>query len=190
MSRTYPKGGDVDPAVAERERLRQQTRELHEAAQGARDAARELRAALAEVDKTAEATILRVIKPLCNEVAESVGKMLPAIEARVDVTIGHLQEITEICIDKVQELEATTVARMAGFEDLEATQQHINKEINEAIAGLARDQEFVADVASHLNPRVRFAQNGSPQIRVMTPESLNSFTAAGGDPGLVIDGRT
>lgn len=138
------------------EQKRQVTRELHEAAQNARDAARELRAALALVGETAEAAVARVIAPLVDSLTEQMERIRPAVDGRIDFHVDHLEQVTRLCIDKVKELESTTVSRLMGFTDLEAARRFISAGINEAIADLASNQEFVEDVAEHLNPRVRF----------------------------------
>lgn len=153
MART--KNTPADPE-AEKAELRQLTRELHEAAQDARGAARELRDALKLVEDTAEDTVTAVITPLCNEVTDGMNQLFKVGEARIDFQVNHLEEIGTIVIDKVGELMKDTEARMLGFGGIEDVEKHVLESIHQSMHELSHDEGFIGDVAEMMSTRVKF----------------------------------
>lgn len=140
-------GADVAALAAERARLKEQTRELHEAASAAREAARELRAAVKLTDQTAEATIVKIITPLCDDVTEAMKKLLAAGAAHVDFRVNHLEEVTDICIEAVQELIRNAEARMTGYESYGDIATRITGAIRDSMGDLVRDEKYMSELA-------------------------------------------
>jgi hypothetical protein len=180
VSRTYPKGTDADPAAAERERIRVLTRELHEAAQEARAAARELRAERAAAVADGRAAIDAYVVQHTTELGGTLRTITGQLNAMYEGFLARLAEVADADMDPagVEEFMTLSVLR--------ATRRpEFISRVVEAIAG-----EINADhalVTSHpaLTPR-----RGGGEVLVATPEALAAFRARGGDPGIVIDART
>lgn len=158
----------------EREQLRALTRELHEAAKDARAAARELRDARASVTATAEDYLMATVQ-------DRVAEINRQINDEADRLFDSITDIGE----KIEEKHA----QLLGFADagqlLEWLAARIVAQLNEPA--------FLDKVARRVQTGKRLKVDRRPrpagEVLVMTPESLREFTAAGGDPGIIIDAR-
>ena len=166
------KRGPASPEE-EREQLRQLTRELHEAAKDARAAARELRDARGSVTDTAERYIIGIVETRVQEINRQIDRQAEQL----------FDSIADIG-DKIEEKHA----QLLGFADagqlLEWLAARIVAQLNEPA--------FLDKVARRVQTGKRLKVDRArpdSQIMVMTPESLREFTAAGGDPGIIIDAR-
>lgn len=147
MSRTYPKSGDSDPAAAERAQLRQFTRELHEAAQNAREAARELAAARGDTEKTAAAVIDQVIETHVNKNLADLHVHLLEQTAILNQRIDTVANEAQAAIDKIEDVAKRTEARLAGYSDADEVTAMLMKGINGAVRDLSTEVLFIDDVA-------------------------------------------
>jgi hypothetical protein len=163
----------------EREQLRQLTRELHEAAQGARDAARDLRAARKEITAETGAAVRQMTEERWAELAlyfdERWDDMNRVIGSGERQTREHYAEMLRA---DGRELILRTCAMVLHLSIPGVTvdgwlQQIAEDTANHRLRGCSCTGCLVADPA---------------QVMVATRESLDAFIAAGGDPGFVIDG--
>lgn len=186
MSRTYPKGGDVDPAVAERERMRQQTRELHEAAKDARDAARDLRAVRDQIARNAEAII--------DSKLEELRQWIVAQSEQVCNQVNGVSASATEALDHIADVALRTEARIAGYKDQHEVGETVNRGIRQTIAELSTSQQFIDDVAAVVAEAVgssfQRVVGRHGEVLVGTYEQMREFRRAGGDPGIVLDART
>lgn len=166
------------PASPQEERalLRQLTRELHEAAQGARDAARDLRAARAETVDGATAAVAVVIDAGLGILSDEFRRSRETLESFKAIVAQKTTEAVEAIEDNH--------ARLMKFEDSTALARYI---VTEVFHGLAANPDFVRDVG-HAMDDVRTGRNRG-QVLVGTQEQLEAFVARGGDPGFVLDAR-
>jgi hypothetical protein len=178
LSRTYPAAAEANSAAAERERMRAQTRELHEAAQDARAAARELRA-----ERTAAAAAAETDAIACAAIAC----------AAIDT---HLTEqLTEMAAQTVAitELRDSFLARLAELADTDLDQKGMETFMTEAVLRAVRTPEFISRVVDAVSEEIAaspaLCSTRKGQVLVATPDALAAFRAAGGDPGYVLDMR-
>jgi hypothetical protein len=190
VSRTYPKGTDADPAAAERERMRALARELHEAAQDARDAARELRAERA-------ATTPQIV----TETKAAAQMAILAIDGHVAHRSALMSEQAAGITEQLSELYNSFLTRLGELADNELDQEGIEAFMTAAVLRATRSAEFITRVVNAVaeeisgEPSLCTPTGWSPtrqrgQVFVGTPDGLAAFRAAGGDPGFVLDART
>lgn len=151
----------ADPE-AEKAQLRQLTRELHEAAQDARDAARELIAARKTVESTAEDTIDVIVTKLFKEMENHLDEIVKAGEYRTDFQVDHITEITNLCMEKVGVLVQNVEARLAGYESREDLGRVFTEVVQDTVNELAKDKEFIGDVAEAVSDHMKFVLPGRP----------------------------
>jgi hypothetical protein len=164
------KGAPTDPE-AERELLRQLTRELHEAAQDARDAARVLRAERAE----AAALIGDQAVGLVNPIIEEMNRHIKDAEGNL---VSQMIEIEKLVTDKF--------AVFTGMADFAEMQTFLAKSITDEL----NRREYVETITSGLLRRMKASrQGGGAEIKVATAAQLEAYILAGGDPGVVLDLR-
>lgn len=183
MSRTYPAPAKAAPRD-EAGQLRELTREAHEAAKDARAALRELRA---ERDRL-RADMVRGAADYCDAIlAELADQFRQSRE-----TLTHFQHAVEQRTTQAVEAIEYNHAHLAGFKTTEEMQQWLITTISSSIIGaLADNRVFVHEVAACVVARANAVKRklGAPEVVVATREQLDRFTAAGGDPGLVLDLR-
>jgi hypothetical protein len=167
------KGAPASPEE-ERAQLRQLTRELHEAAQDARDAARELR--------TARDGVREAAKTAVAEYANGGIEILAKTFRESRETLKHFEKTVAEKTDKAIKDIEDNHARLAGFKNSEEFARFLVKEIFES---LVHEPYFIRDVAAATQQISQISQ--PPQIQVGTREQLAAFIAAGGDPGIIID---
>ena len=91
--------------------MRQVTRELHEAAQGARDAAKELRAAHAEIPVMVD----NILGPYAEKELDGIAEQIRAVEARV---VGLLSDLENQVFDRMAEIATSGSSREQWLEDI------------------------------------------------------------------------
>lgn len=186
MSRTYPRGAESDPLAAEREQMRAITRQLHEAAQDARAAARELRAERAAAGPD-----------IVTETKAAAQMAILAIDGHV---VGRLTELREQ-LDVVTGLRDSFLARLAELADTELDQKGMEDFMAGAVLHAVRSPEFISRVVeviageinadpSLVTSHMITLPSRAGEVLVGTPEMLAAFRRSGGDPGIVIDART
>ena len=186
MSRTYPKGADVDPAAAERERARALTRELHEAIKGAREAARELAAERA-----------RFAAAVTAEASAAAQMAIFAIDAHIAGRGDELARMHTEIIDTLTGLYDGFLKRLGELADNDLDQEGIETFMAAAVLRAVRTPEFIARVVDAVAEEIAAEPSqGVPQDRfpggqviVATGDQLDAFRRAGGNPGVVIDMR-
>lgn len=187
MSRTYPRGAQSDPVAAERERNRVITRELHEAAQDARSALRELRAERAAETARADA--------LANAFAD---RAINEIDAHAARRTAELTELQHLIIGRLNELYDSFLARLAELSDNELDREGIEAFMTAAVLRACHTREFVARVVEAVAEEIAAepslctpaARRMPGEVLVGTASDLAAFRRAGGDPGYVLDLRT
>lgn len=199
------KGAPKSPEE-ERAELRQLTRELHEAAQDARGAARELRAEREKAAGIIEDMITELVVPLVNEaVTEINGHFNAGVLAaqgkfaEVDETLLKMVRDARECAGLIEKKAMDVEARLAGFSSREDALAVLQGSIAGTIATLAREEVFISDVAAKIaesvgtmmdvkHPRElqHMKRKRHGQILVATEEGLADYVAAGGDPGIVL----
>lgn len=158
-----PKRAPASPEE-EREQLRQLTRQLHEAAQDARAAARELLAARGQVSDDAEIRISGIAAPLVNQAVTEINehmqtghaefqKMVDAAEAAANRAIKAAEEAFRLIDGKVMAAEA----RLLGFEDTRQVADMLTATVRETVRDLAGEQKFIDDVTIALHRKIKFA---------------------------------
>ena len=165
-----PKGAPASPEE-ERAQLRQLTRELHEAAQDARDAARELRTARAETVAGVDATLVSHTRATLDELSGTFRESREILQ--------QFQETVAVKTEEAVTAIEDNHARLAGFEDRMEFARFLVMEVFES---LVHDPHFIRDVGAAMRQ-----VSAPPQIQVGTRDQLAAFIAAGGDPGVIID---
>lgn len=191
------KGAPADPA-AEREQLRQLTRELHEAAKDARAAAKELRAARQDIDEAAGAAVDQSVIPYLviardhitaeqQRLASDIQKVGAEFAAQFRELAGA-KTSTEFMNALSAKLQPTITAAIV--ETIAELLPEVARVEIERITGGSKQlhttrrafEAFMAQADSHL-------RHDDPQVIVATKDALDAYVAAGGDPGIVIDMR-
>jgi hypothetical protein len=185
-----PKNAPKDPAE-EREQLRQLTRELHEAAQHARDAARELRDARQQVAASAIAAAVETI----NRHQELIGQVITANYEAVQRTIENQERQTREHYAALLGTDGAELILRTCGQVLHLSVPTITAEAwMEQIRNVAAQHERTGChctgclTAGRAAPRPAGAPRG--QILVGTAESIADYIAKGGDPGIVLDARS
>jgi hypothetical protein len=186
VSRTYPKAAEIDAQAAERERMRAITRELHEAAQDARTAARELRAERAAAAAAAAVDAGR-LTALATE----------AIDKHVSKRGLELAQLQQTIIDTLNSMYEGFLERLGELADTEMDQEGIETFMAAAVLRATRTAEFVARVVEAVAEEIKAdpalctpAPRGAGRVYVGTADAIQAFVRAGGDPGVVLDART
>lgn len=164
-------GKPIRPAdpEAEKAELRQLTRELHEAAQDARAAARELREARQTVEKTVNDTLGKMLEQVGKGIEEGMKKMDETFKNRADFEVNNLVGMTTICIDKVKTTIAEAECRLGGYANQQDLADQITSEIRESIPELAKNRDFLDDVAAAISSHMKFVLPGAaPHAGVVT----------------------
>lgn len=167
----HAQGGDASPALvqqhgqelvraaeqarSERELLRLQARELHEAAQRAEAAARELRGARALVEKIAEDKIVAIITPVCAEVVDGINELAKAGNDRIDFQVEHITNIVNIAQDQVAQMSKDVEARLMGYRDSVQVKERLVAEINRSMGVLVKDEAFMGTLAEMVAENLR-----------------------------------
>lgn len=157
-----PKRAPVTPEE-ERELMRQLARELHEAAQDARDAAR----ALAAERKEVADCVLNNFQPIID----SYQKQL---QGHLDGQIEYLNGAVRKIHDSIHQSFAAYMGASTPAEIMDL----VVAQLQGVVLG-----ELKKAIALEFNAR------NMPEIHVATLGGLEGFVAAGGDPGIVLDGR-
>jgi hypothetical protein len=181
MSRTYPRASRSDTEAAERERLRAMTRELHEAAQNARDALRELNAGHAAAAAAAAAAVDAKVADSARALRQTIA------DVRATVEKGH----------------ADFIARLAELADTELSEEGMQAFMTKSVMAAVRASDFIALVVDAIADEIardpllmntarrqRLRAAGGGGVLVGTMDELSAFVRAGGDPGIVLDART
>lgn len=184
VSRTYPRTAATDTVAAERERTRAMTRELHEAAQDARSAVRELReerakfeaAVMAEASAAAQMAIL-AIDTHCiarsAELAETQHEILTTLTGLYDGFLKRLGELADNDLDQegIETFMAAAVLRAT------RTPEFIRRVVDAVAEEIAADPSLGTP-------------GGNGGVLIGTADALRSFVQRGGNPGVVLDMRT
>jgi hypothetical protein len=155
-----PKRAPATPEE-EREQLRQLTRELHEAAQAARDAARELRGQRHQIAED----LATQFRPVIAQFQEQLQKFT---NHQIDLLSKDIRDIERHIQQAFAELMHAATPEQLMDMIIEQTKNVVLGELR-SITG----QQHAA----------------SGQVLVGTQEQLDSFLANGGDPGIVLDAR-
>lgn len=153
----------------EREELRQLTRELHEAAQNARDVARDLRAARKEIGESAEDQAVNVIGPLIEKLNETVREAEQAM-------IVSINEANLLIEDKHREL--------LGFADT----AELTSWIATQITGQLAKPEYTAVIADKLlaTAAEKWAKQ-KDETQLAAAKAMADIIGPGAIPGIVLD---
>lgn len=182
------------PRTPEEERalLRQLTRELHEAAQDARDAVRELNAAVAAAGPSMEAR--------AEGACQNVLAQIQDIGQGCVESLAHFEQVVEDNTASAVRAIELNHARLTGFENPNDFGQFLG---TQTAAGLMANENFIDIIANRL---YRMIEDGvlsgvvsrksgdkmlarSPLIQVGTKEDVDAAITAGVDVGTVIDLR-
>jgi hypothetical protein len=167
--------------------MRAITRELHEAAQDARAAAREM---AAERERFAAAILA--------ETSAAAQMAILAIDGHVAQHSAQINDQLLAIIAQLDELYNSFLKRLGELADTEMDTEGIETFMAAAVLRACRTPEFIARVVeavadeinndhSLVTRHVAPAKGG--QVIVATPDALDAFRRAGGNPGIVIDMR-
>jgi hypothetical protein len=167
--------------------MRAMTRELHEAAQEARAAARELRAERAAEVAGAEAVA-----------GALAARAIDEIDAHAARRTAELTELQQTIINGLNELYDSFLARLAELSDNELDQEGIKAFMTTAVLRACHTREFVARVVEAVAEEIAAepslctpaARSMPGEVLVGTASDLAAFRRAGGDPGFVLNLRT
>lgn len=178
------KGAAATPEE-EREQLRQLTRELHEAAQDARDAERRLRAARKEIADGAEAVIEETVNRHQIEIDAVIKQNYATVQRTLEVQERETREhYTELLGQDGADLIARVCGMILHLTVPTITVDNWIKELSNIAA-----QHAVTGCSCLGCLAMTKATAPAVDILVATPEGLRDFRAAGGDVGFVIDMR-
>lgn len=180
-----PKG----PATPEeeREQLRQLTRELHEAAQDARDAEKRLRAARREIATETVAAIEAMVDLHQEELARIIRENYAAVQRTLEEQEQHTREHYAELLGRDG---ADLIARTCGM-ILHLTVPAITADgwVRELSAIAAQHERTGCTCTGCLVMTKAAADGAGGAVLAATADGLAEYIAAGGDPGVVIDAR-
>lgn len=175
MSRGKPRhGAPPDAAAAEREEMRQLTRELHEAAQAATAAARQVAA-----ERRA------IVDDLGTRFQPVIDAYQRELQGHIDKQMSKMVVDTQTLQREIQEKVATWLGASSPEDLMDLILRQTGDRVLEELGAAMASRDISLTREGQVEVTARQARRG--QVLVGTREQLDAYIAEGGDPGIVFD---